>query len=340
MKKILLFLSFFLLLKIDVLAYKSAKSTIVMDVDSGRVLYQKDSNSERLIASITKIMTCIVVLENSNLDDIVKVGEEVLKMYGTNIYIEVGEEMSVKDLLYGMMLRSGNDAALVLAIHTSGSEEAFVNLMNKKAKEIGMNNTTFNNPHGLDEETKNISTAYDMALLSRYAYKNKKYREIISTKKYTTKSNLKSYTWYNRMSLLNKYSKCIGGKNGYTPRAGKTLVSLAKQDNFTITIVTLDDDNIYSNHERLYEEMFKKYKNYIIIDKNNYNINNPFIKKNLYIKKSFTYPLEEKELDYINSYLRIYNINKDNEVGSISVRLNNKEIGSILVYQKKKLKTS
>ena len=148
-------------------ALDTSKSSVVMDLNSGSVLYQKNANEKRLIASITKIMTAIITLENISLNKEIKVGEEVLKMYGTNIYVEVGEKITIKDLLYGLLLRSGNDASVVLANAVSKNEEEFVKLMNTKAQEIGMKNSTFSNPHGLDEETKNYSTAYDMALLSK-----------------------------------------------------------------------------------------------------------------------------------------------------------------------------
>ena len=126
-----------------------------MEEKSGRILESSDINNKKLIASITKIMTCIIALENNNLEKVIKVPNEVLKMYGTNIYIEVGEEIKIIDLLYGLMLRSGNDAALTLAIATAGSEENLVKLMNKKTQKLGMNNTIFNNTHGLNADTKN-----------------------------------------------------------------------------------------------------------------------------------------------------------------------------------------
>ena len=200
LKKIIFFTILFLF-PIYVFA-DSGNSTIIMDVDSGRILYEKNANQKQLIASTTKIMTCIIVLENSNIENEIVVGDEVLSMYGTNIYIEPGEKIKIKDLLYGLMLRSGNDAAITLAHNTLG-EEKFIKKMNDKAKELNMNSTVFNNPHGLDDKTENFSTAYDMALLSKYAYGNSVYRKIISTKKYITKSSIKSYTWYNRMSLVN-----------------------------------------------------------------------------------------------------------------------------------------
>ena len=308
-----------------------------MEEKSGRILESSDINNKKLIASITKIMTCIIALENNNLEKVIKVPNEVLKMYGTNIYIEVGEEIKIIDLLYGLMLRSGNDAALTLAIATAGSEENFVKLMNKKAQELGMNNTIFNNPHGLDEDTKNYSTAYDMSLLARYAYKNKIYRKIIKTKKYTCKSSIKSYLWYNRVSILNNYKYSLGGKNGYTPKAGKTLVSYAKKDNMTLIGVSLHDSNIYDTHEDLFEKNFKKYKLYKIVDKDNFSYNKKLFSEDIYLKESFYYPLKENELTNISTIINITNSN-NTIPGKIIIKLNNKEIGSINIYKKSKIK--
>ena len=314
-----------------------ASSTIVMDNDSGRILYENNSNERRLIASTTKIMTCILVLENSDLSKKITVGDEILKVYGTNIYVEVGEVLTIKDLLYGLMLRSGNDAAIVLANNIFNSEDEFIHKMNDKAKEIGMNNTVFNNPHGLDEETKNYSTAYDMALLAKYAYKNKMYRNIISTKKYNTKSNLKSYEWYNRVELINSYKYSLGGKNGYTPKAGKTLVSYASKDNMNLIIVTLDDNDIYENHKYLYEKYFKKYKKYIIVDKDNFTVDSSLINKKVYIKNTFSYLLSEDEVDDISTLVHITD-SDNNKVGKIIIKLKNKEIGNIDIYSYKNKK--
>ena len=309
----------------------SAKSTIIMDIDSGRVLYQKNVNQQQLIASTTKIMTCIVALENSDVNTDVVVGNEVSSMYGTNIYIQPGEKIKVLDLLYGLMLRSGNDAAITLAVNTLG-EEKFINKMNEKARELGMNNTVFSNPHGLDEETQNYSTAYDMALLSRYAYKNSTYRKIIYTKKYVTKSSIKSYVWYNRMSLLNEYKNCVGGKNGYTPRAGKSLVSYAKKGNLVLTIISLNDPSIYQNHKNLYNKYFSSYSNYKIVEKGNLYINGDAY----YINKSFRYPLTNTEKNEISTLVKIRQKSFEKATGHIEIRLNNNIIGNVKIYKKKK----
>ena len=276
-KKIVVFLLLILLIPNNVFALSlSCRSCCLMDMDSGRVLYEKDMNNPRLIASITKIMTAILAIENGNLDETIKVGEEVLKMYGSNIYIELGEEITLLDLLYGLMLRSGNDAAVVIAKNIGGSEKKFVEMMNKKASEIGMKNTVYNNCHGLDEETENKSTAYDMALLSSYAYKNPIYREIVSTKKYIAKTDKKTYEWTNRNKLLFRYNYATGGKTGYTPRAGRTLVTNASRDRLNLTAVTLNDGNEYISHESMYEYAFENYKKYLILDKNKFKIETNF----------------------------------------------------------------
>lgn len=314
-----------------------AEAVTVMDVNSGRVLYEKNSNSKHLIASTTKIMTCIIVLENADIEEKITVGEEVLDMYGTNIYIEPNETIMIKDLLYGLMLRSGNDAAITLAVNTIG-EEKFINKMNSKAKELGMNNTLFQNPHGLDDKSENTSTAYDMALLAKYAYSNKIYRKIVSTKKYTAKSSLKSYTWYNRMSLLNKYKNCIGGKNGYTPKAGKSLVSYAKKGDLILTIVTLDDNDIYDNHINMYNEYLDKYKNYLLLSKSSFKIDSNFENREFYIKKDFYYPLREDELDEVKTILELYSKARGKTAGNIVIKNGNERIGKVKIYKKESKK--
>lgn len=338
MKKFFLLLTFFLFCLPFTVSADTAKSTIVMDLDSGRILYEKNANQKRLIASITKIMTAIVAIEEGDLTEKITVGEEVLSMYGTNIYVEVGEKMKLRDLLYGLLLRSGNDASVVIAKAIAGSEEKFVNLMNKKAQEIGMKNTIFKNPHGLDEETENYSTAYDMALLSKYAYKNKTYRNIVSTDKYEVSTGKKTYLWYNRNKLLTTYEYCTGGKNGYTPRAGKTLVTTASKKRLNLTIVTLSDGDIYNNHIDLYEDFFSKYKRYKIIDKNNFRIDKEFVDEDVYLEDSFYYPLTSNEVNDIKTVVHFLDDSATDEIGTIEIFLSNQKIGELPIYRKIKKK--
>ena len=340
-KVIVIIIIYFLIFPLCTFAQETAKSTTVIELNSGRILYEKNANDKLLIASTTKIMTAILAIENGRLNDTVEVGNEILKIYGTNLYLEVGEKIKIRDLLYGLILRSGNDASVVLAKYIGGTQENFVKMMNSKAKELGMKNTSFSNPHGLDDDTENYSTSNDMAILSMYAYQNKTYRKIASTKKYKTSTKNKSYLWYNRNKLLTTYEYCTGGKNGYTPRAGKTLVTTAKKNNLELSIITLNDNNEYNTHEELYELMFEKYRNYKIIDKNKFIA--PQEKRDnskYYIKNSFVYPITSSEKKQIKTKIKIYNT-KDivsKKKGEIIVLLKDTEIGKVNIYEKAKEK--
>lgn len=336
MKKIIVVIMLILVMPIKVFGLSlSCRSCVLMDSDSGRVLYEKDKDNPRLIASITKIMTAILAIESGRLEEEVTVGEEVLTMYGSNIYIELGEKMKLLDMVYGLMLRSGNDAAIVIAYFIGGSEENFVKMMNDKAKEIGMTNTVFNNPHGLDEVTQNKSTAYDMALLSSYASHNDTYMKIVGTKKYSVQTDKKSYLWYNRNKLLGSYSYATGGKTGYTPSAGRTLVTNASHNNLNLTAVTLNDGNEYISHETMYNYGFENYKNYVILDKNKFKVDNAYYPNQIYIKESFKYPLTEVEKENVKVLVKLTKLDKINdndEVGIVIVKLAGQEIYSEKVY--------
>lgn len=341
MKKIIVVsLLVFLLVPINVFGLSlSCRSCVLMDSDSGRVLYAKDKDNPRLIASITKIMTAILAIESGRLEEEVTVGEEVLTMYGSNIYIELGEKMKLEDLVYGLMLRSGNDAAIVIATFIGGTEEEFVKLMNKKAQEIGMTNTVFNNSHGLDEVTQNKSTAYDMALLSSYASKNETYMKIVGTKKYTVQSDKKSYIWHNRNKLLGSYEYATGGKTGYTPSAGRTLVTSASNNGLNLTAVTLNDGNEYISHEAMYEYGFENYKKYVILDRKRFKVDNAYYPNKIYIKEDFIYPLTEVEKENIKVLVKLTkldNVKNDDEVGVVIVKLAGNEIYREKVYVKVK----
>ena len=338
MKKIILIL-FLLIFPMEVVALaSSASSNVLMDTDSGRIIYSKNMDEKRLIASITKIMTSIIAIENANVEDVVTVGEEVLTMYGSNIYIELGEKMTLKNLLYGLMLRSGNDSAIVIATYVGKTEEKFVKMMNDKAKRIGMTNTIFNNSHGLDEITQNYSTAKDMAILSTYAMKNQIYKEIVSTESWRVQSDKKSYYWENRNKLLKLYAHATGGKTGYTPSSGRTLVTTATKKNLNLTAVTLNDPNEYNSHIELYEYGFTNYERYLVLDKNDFKIDENFYNEKIVINKSFYYPFTKDEVERVNVLVKIIkmeNYNDNDIVGDVSVFLGEKEIYKDNVYIKK-----
>lgn len=283
----------------------TAYSYVLMDLDSGRVLKSKNKDTPLLIASITKIMTAIISIENKDINDIVTVDESVKKSYGSGIYISIGEEITLKDLLYGLMLRSGNDAAIMISTYISGSEESFVKLMNQKAKEIGMKNTIFYNSSGLDNNTKgNLSTAYDMALLTKYAMQNATYKEIVKTKKYTTKTNLKTYIWHNKNKML-MYDYVTGGKTGYTEKAKRTLVSTASKDNINLVVVTIKDSDDWSTHKTLFEETFSNYKSYKVLNKKTFSIPGDSYYDKLYIKNDLSLTLKKNETKSLVSHIKL-----------------------------------
>ena len=212
LKKVFLLFLLLLIVPIKINAYNLGTSAILMEEDTKRVLVSKNMNKKMLIASTTKIMTAVIAIESGKLNKTVKVTDKVLEAYGSAIYLNIGEKMKLKDMVYGLMMRSGNDAALMIADYLGG-EEKFVKKMNEKAKEIGMKNTVFTNPHGLDEKTQNYSTAYDMALLMRYANSYSTFRQITGCKKYTVKTNKNTYEWTNKNKLLYtyKYTTAKGG---------------------------------------------------------------------------------------------------------------------------------
>lgn len=309
----------------------SAYSYVLMDLDSGRVYDAKNKDKPMLIASITKIMTCILAIENKDIENVVKVTDVINDSYGSGIYISVGEEIKLKDLLYGLMLRSGNDAAKMIASYVSGSEDEFVKLMNKKAKEIGMKNTIFYNASGLDNNISgNLSTAYDMALITQYAMKNEIYREIVRNKKYVSKSNMKTYVWHNKNKLL-QYDYITGGKTGYTEKAKRTLVSTASKNNINLVVVTIKDTDDWNTHVSLYQKIFDNYKSYRVLNKNNFNVLGDSYYDSLYIKNDVNVTLKEDEMQKLISHIRLEKL-KDYDDGD-KVGENLIYLGDVLVHK-------
>ncbi|MEG2457798.1 MAG: serine hydrolase [Bacilli bacterium] len=335
MKKILFFLILLLLLFPSYI--NALESYCVIDAKTNRVLEEKNKDKPYLMASTTKVMTSIIALENASLNDVLVAGEEILDVYGSSIYLDVGENMTLKDLLYGLLLQSGNDAASVIAENTLGYDK-FIQKMNEKAISLGLKNTTFSNPHGLDDTTKNYSSAYDLSLILSYAMKNKEFRKITKTKKYKSISDKEEHIWYNKNELLSKYKYATGGKIGYTGNAGYTFVSSSSKAGEDVIISSFKDKNRFETHKKLYENIFKKYDSYEILNKytfslkdKNYKDYHLFIKNNLEIMLT---PSERKNIK-LNIVLS-KNINHDNSVGSINVLLKDNKIYSLPIYGVKK----
>lgn len=333
MKKVLLFSLLFLCSFSTVHAsVDTAYEYVLMDQTTGRVLAGKNYNTPMLIASITKIMTCLLAVESGKLDEVVVVDDVIKEAYGSGIYIEVGEEISLKDLLYGLMLRSGNDAAVMIAKYVGGSVEKFVEKMNNKAKEIGMVNTIFVNPSGLDNsDSGNYSTAYDMALLTRYAMNYEEYREIVGTKSYTVKTNKKTYVWKNKNKLLAE-EYVTGGKTGYTEKARRTLVSTASSEHMDLIVVTIKDSDDWNTHRSLYQYAFENYVSYRVLNKSRFEvIGDTYYKGDFYIKKDVYIPFKKDEVGNLIGKIQLEkkeNYQDNDKVGQYLIYLD-----KILLYK-------
>lgn len=232
----------------------SATSAILIDADSGRVLYEQNADQKMLIASTTKIMTALVSIREGKLSKTVKVSRNAAWTEGSSMYLKEDETLTLETLLYGLMLCSGNDAAVAIAEHVGGSVDGFVRLMNDTAQDLGMTSSSFANPNGLDHEN-HYSTARDMARLACVAMENETLVRIASTKSVT----IGGRTMTNHNKLLSYQSGCIGLKTGYTKAAGRTLVSCAEKDGQRLIAVTLQDGNDWADHQTLYEYGFADY---------------------------------------------------------------------------------
>jgi len=232
----------------------SATSAILMDADSGRVLYEQNADAEMLIASTTKIMTALVAIREGDLAETVKVSRKAAYTEGSSMYLKEGEELTLETLLYGLMLCSGNDAAVAVAEAVGGSEDGFVRMMNETARELGMEHTSFANPNGLDHEN-HYSTARDMAVLACAAMENTTLVRIVSTRNVT----IGGRTMTNHNKLLSYMDGCVGLKTGYTKAAGRTLVSCAERNGQRLVAVTLQDGNDWADHQALFEYGFSTY---------------------------------------------------------------------------------
>ena len=228
----------------------SATAAVLMDADMGQVLYEKNGDRQMLIASTTKIMTALVVLEHAAPDDVITVTPDHMAE-GSSMYLRAGETVRVEELLYGLLLCSGNDAALALT-ECAGGLTPFVALMNEKAAALGMAHTSFANPNGLDADG-HYSTARDMAVLAAAAVENPTFRRICSSRSVT----IGQRTMENHNRLLRQVEGCVGLKTGYTRAAGRTLVSCAERDGCRLVAVTLQDGNDWADHAALYDYGFR-----------------------------------------------------------------------------------
>ncbi|WP_026676911.1 D-alanyl-D-alanine carboxypeptidase family protein [Fictibacillus gelatini] len=321
----------------------SARAAVLMEQESGRVLFGKEEHRPMRIASITKIMTAIIAIESGKMSDKVKISEKATRTEGSSLYLTPGERVPLRDLVYGLMLRSGNDAAVAIAEHVGGSVEGFELLMNQKAREIGMEDTNFRNPHGLDDHEDHYSSAYDMALLTRYAMNNKEFRKISSTKVYRSHQEGEKWDriWKNKNKMLKLYRYSTGGKTGFTKRAKRTLVSTAKKDGMGLIAVTLDDPNDWEDHENLFNWGFQTYDLTTIVKKGVIDgIRLKQYENKIEANRTFQYPLMKDERKLVKTAITLYRPPKDGKwqggipkpIGRMQITLNSDEIGNLPLY--------
>ena len=241
-------------------AYQPVSSEIVINADSGEILFSKKENEQASIASLTKIITAITVIENCDFEKQITITGDMVGVEGSSIYLKSGEKYKIKDLLYGLMLRSGNDAAVALALTVSESVNNFAILMNETAKSAGAVNSNFVNPHGL-EQKGHYSTAKDLALITAYALKNELFSDIVSTKRYVYEelSSGEKRVFINKNKLLSNFDGADGVKTGYTKYSGRCLVSSATRNGIRLICVVINCASTYERSAELLEKCFEKY---------------------------------------------------------------------------------
>ncbi len=321
----------------------NARAAIIYDRSTKQIIWGKNEMEKRAMASTTKIMTAIVVLENANLDDVVTISKKAAGTGGSRLKIRAEDKIAVRDLLYGLMLRSGNDAAVALAEHVGESVEGFAGLMNKKAEQIGLKNTHFVTPHGLDDE-KHYTTAYELAILTDYALENSTFKKIVNTKSTQIRINENPMNIYNTNELLGVLPGVDGIKTGFTNNAGRCLVtSCTRDENQIITVVlgcdtkkqrTSDSTKLieyaYKNYKRIdIEQMVKKeFENWKQINENRIYINkakNEKMELELGSIEKKVIPIKNDKQKDINFEINvIYNfeapVGKNSKIGNIVIK--------------------
>jgi D-alanyl-D-alanine carboxypeptidase len=320
----------------------SAQSAVLMDQSSGRVLFQHNSQEKLPIASITKVMTAILAIESGNMNKTFTVSEEALRTEGSSIYLKAGEKMKLKDLVYGLMLRSGNDASRAIAEAVGGSESGFVLMMNEKARVLGMTDSHFTNPNGL-ENPDHYSTAYDMALLTRYAMGNAQFRKVVRTKIHRVPATNKEVAraWKNKNKMLRLYKYATGGKTGFTKKARRTLISTASKDDLNLIAVTLNDGDDWKDHQEMFEWAFARFKPIQVVRKGKLKAHvHEFYQDHIYVHRSSVLPLTKDEKKQVKKQLVLVKPKKeknwkpDSPAGRLDLMIGKQKLASLPVYYK------
>ena len=260
----------------------SAKSAVTMIADTKEIIYEKNSLERLPMASTTKIMTALVVLENCSLDREFKVADAAVGTEGTSAYLQKGDTMTVEAALYALLLQSANDVAVALALETSGSIENFSELMNEKAAELLLSDTQFKNPSGLPEEG-HYTTARDLAYLAAVCLENKDFSRIVSAKTATVQISGKDRSFVNHNKLLSVYDGAVGVKTGFTKESGRCLVGAAERDGVRLVTVTLSASSDWNDHKAMFDYGFEKYSSYTLYSDNEFIVELPVAGSNSFI---------------------------------------------------------
>lgn len=237
----------------------SARSAVLMEADSRQIVFERDAHTPMPMASTTKIMTALVAIENGELDKTVSVSDLAIGVEGSSIYLKAGEKLTLRELLYAVLLESANDAATAVAVEIGGSVDSFAEMMNEKASELELENTHFTNPHGLDDE-QHYTTAADLAKIAAAALENDTFKEIVSTYKTTIPGADYKRVLVNHNRLLKSYDGAIGVKTGFTKRCGRCLVSAAERDGVRLIAVTLSAPDDWRDHAAMLDYGFTQFE--------------------------------------------------------------------------------
>ena len=244
----------------------SARSATLFIPENGEFIYSKNSEQRLPMASTTKIMTALIALEMCDMNETIEIGESASGIEGSSAYLKVGDTLTMEELIYALLLQSANDAAVAIAEYIGGNIAGFADIMNERASQMGLNNTNFTNPHGLDDD-EHYTTARDLAIIAGVALSNDDFVKIVSTKKRTFSTEDRVRTYVNHNKLLSSYEGCIGVKTGYTKRCGRCLVSAAVRDDLLLVSVTLDAPNDWSDHKKMLDFGFDSYEKITFADK-------------------------------------------------------------------------
>ncbi len=234
----------------------SARSAVIYQPEIKSFIYSKNADQRLPMASTTKIMTALVALENSDIEELVAIDPDAIGVEGSSAYLKEGDVMTMEELLYALLLQSANDAAAAIAYHVGGDLDGFSALMNKKAEGLQLTDTHFTNPHGLDNED-HYTTATDLAIITAEALNNPIFKKIVSTYKRTFVTEDRVRTYVNHNKLLNMYDGCIGIKTGFTKKSGRCLVGAAERDGLSFITVTLNAPNDWSDHKKMFDFGFE-----------------------------------------------------------------------------------